>query len=75
MGESGLMCWYGYPPCPQLRPPSLDLSCLPSTLQTLYTGLHDGFKQATAFENGLPTHSELLPVSHYGSAGRVRSRW
>ena len=40
---------------------------LPSTLQALYTGLHDGFKQAMAFENGFPASSELFPVSQYGS--------
>lgn len=61
MGDAAPVCWY-YPPSAQL----LDLGGLPSTLQALYIGLHDGFKQATAFENGFPASSELFPVSQYG---------
>jgi hypothetical protein len=67
MGDAAPVCWYGYPPSAQLHHPSLDLGGLPSTLQALYTGLHDGFKQATAFEKGFPSSSELFPVSQYGS--------
>jgi hypothetical protein len=50
-----------------LRHPSLDLGRLPSTLRAFYTGLHDGFKHATAFENGFPVSTELFPVSEDGS--------
>jgi hypothetical protein len=66
-GDSGPVCWYGYPPSAQLRHPTLDLGRLPSTIRALYTGLHDGFKRATAFENGFPVSTELFPVGQYGS--------
>ena len=66
-GDPAPVCWYGYPPSRQLRHPTLDLGRLPSTIRALYTGLHDGFKRATAFENGFPASTELFPVRQYGS--------
>jgi hypothetical protein len=66
-GDLVPVCWYGYPPSAQLHHPTLDLGRLPATLRALYTGLHDGFKQASAFENGFPATTELFPVSQYGS--------
>jgi hypothetical protein len=67
-GDAAPVCWYGYRPSAQLHYLSLDLGGLPSTLRALYTGSYDGFKQATAFENGFPTSSELFPVSQYASS-------
>jgi hypothetical protein len=67
-GGEGPIVWFGYPPNAELPDSPLDLRQLPAPLCQLYSGLHDGFKQATAFENGFPFSSELFPVSQYGSA-------
>jgi hypothetical protein len=67
-GTSAPILWFGYPPTTELPDAPLDLRQLPAPLRQLYSSLHDGFKQATAFENGFPVSSELFPVSQYGSA-------
>lgn len=56
------LCWYGFPPTPALRHPTLDLTHLPTGPRTFYTQLHDGFKLACAFHNGFPCSTEVLTV-------------
>lgn len=56
------LCWYGFPPTPELRHPTLDLSHLPTGPRNFYTQLHDGFKLAFAFHNGFPRSSDLSAV-------------
>jgi hypothetical protein len=58
-GASGSICWYGYPSSTELSHSPLELGRLPTALQQLCMCLHNGFKQATTFEGGFPTSTEL----------------